>query len=147
MTDRQKELEPVTASLANVLRARRKRIVLVNDRDDTLLLLTTLLKPAYEVDAFLSGAKALAAISANPPDLVITDWERPEEIDGPELVERLRHMQPELPVLLVSGYVDVLARPAGLAACLSVPFSARQLSQVVRGLIGDPAPGIPFRPA
>src|SRR5438128_12581727 len=119
MTDRQKEIERVTASLANVLRPRRKRIVLVNDRDDTLLLLTTLLKPAYEVDAFLSGAKALAAISANPPDLVITDWERPEEIDGPELVERLRHMQPELPVLLVSGYVDVLARPAGLAACLS----------------------------
>jgi two-component system C4-dicarboxylate transport response regulator DctD len=139
MTGHRREPERVTASLANVLCPRRKRIVVVNDRDDTLLLLTTLLKPAYEVDAFLSGAEALAAISATPPDLVITDWARPEEIDGFELVDRLRRIQPELPVLLVSGYVDVIARPAGVTACLSLPFSARQLSRVVRELIGDPA--------
>ena len=139
MIDRPKELERVTASLTSVLHPRRRRIVVVNDRDDSLLLLKTLLQPAYDVDAFLFGSEALAAISANPPDLVITDWARPEEIDGRELVERLRRVKPELPVLLVSGYVDILPHPPGVAACLSLPYSPQRLSQVVRELIGGPA--------
>jgi CheY-like chemotaxis protein len=140
MIDRPKELEPITASLTSVLHNRRKRIVVVNDRDESLLLLKTHLQPAYDVDAFLFGWEALAAISENPPDLVITDWARPEEIDGRELVERLRRMKPELPVLLVSGYVDILGQPAGVAACLSLPYSPQRLSQVVHELIGGPPP-------
>ena len=140
MIDRGKELESITATLTRVPHPRRKRIVVVNDRDDSLLLLKTLLQPAYDVDAFLFGSEALAAISANPPDLVITDWARPEEIDGRELVERLQRLQPDLPVLLVSGYVDILGRPAGVAACLSLPYSPQRLSQVVRELIGGPPP-------
>ncbi len=138
MIDRRNELERVTTSLPRVLHPRRKRIVVVNDRDDSLLLLKTLLQPAYDVDAFLFGSEALAAISANPPDLVITDWARPEEIDGRELVERLQRMKPELPVLLISGYVDILGHPAGVAACLSLPYSPQRLSRVVRELIGGP---------
>jgi CheY-like chemotaxis protein len=140
MIDRRKELERITTSLASVLHPRRKRIVVVNDRDDSLLLLKTHLQPSYDVDAFLFGSEALAAIFDNPPDLVITDWARPEEIDGPELVERLRRTKPNLPVLLVSGYVDILGQPPGVTACLSLPYSAQRLSQVVRALIGDPPP-------
>jgi two-component system nitrogen regulation response regulator GlnG len=140
MIDRRKELECITPTLTRVPRPRRKRIVIVNDRDDSLLLLRTLLKPAYDVDAFRCGSEALAAISANPPDLVITDWARPEEIDGRELVERLHRTKPDLPVLLVSGYVDILGHPAGIAACLSLPYSAQRLAEVVRALIGDPPP-------
>src|SRR5262245_23668711 len=122
MTDRRNELELITESLTSALRPRRKRIVVVNDREDSLLLLKTLLQAAYDVDAFLFGSEALTAIFANPPDLVITDWARPEEIDGRELVERLRQTRPELPVLLVSGYVDILGHPSGVTACLSLPF-------------------------
>jgi CheY-like chemotaxis protein len=139
MSDHSRELERVTASLTRIQGPRRKRIVVVNDRDDSLLLLKTVLKPAYDVEAFLFGSDALADILANPPDLVITDWARPEEIDGRELIDRLRCMKPEIPILLVSGYVDFLGHPPGVTACLSLPDSPQRLSQIVRELIGGPA--------
>lgn len=140
MADPCKEPARITANLTSFLNARRKRIVIVNDRRDLLELFRYVLKPEYEVEAFLTGAEALAAIAANPPDLVITDWVRPEEIDGRELIERLRRVKPELPVLLVSGYVDALGHPAGVTSCLSLPCSAQQLSLAVHALIGDAAP-------
>jgi DNA-binding response OmpR family regulator len=141
MTNRRKEPARPTASFGLVLgRARRKRIVLVNDRVDLLDLFKLILKPTYEVEAFRTGAEALAAIIANPPDLVITDWERPEEIDGRELIERLRRVMPDLPVLLVSGYVHILGRPAGVTSCLPLPCNGRELSRAVHALIDGAAP-------
>jgi CheY-like chemotaxis protein len=119
MTGRREELARLTVSLGLVQGcARRKRIVLVNDRGDLLDLFKLILKPTYEAEAFLTGAEAVAAITANPPDLVITDWARPEQIDGRELIERLRRVMPDLPVLLVNGYVHSLGRPSGVTSCL-----------------------------
>jgi DNA-binding response OmpR family regulator len=141
MTVRSRELARPTPSLGLVLgRARRKRIVLVNDRGDLLDLFKLILKPTYEVESFLTGAEALAAIAARPPDLVITDWARPEEVDGRELVARLRRVMPDLPVLLVSGYVHSLGCPAGVTSCLPLPCNGRELSRAVHALIGGAAP-------
>lgn len=40
-------------------------------------------------------------------DLVVTDFRMPD-MDGVELINRLRALRPDLPVVLISGFVDVL---------------------------------------
>ncbi len=50
-----------------------------------------------------SGAQALAQIPAAAPDLVILDLSLPD-MDGFELLKKLRELCSNLPVLVVSGY-------------------------------------------
>ena len=65
------------------------------------------------------GAHALAAISIDPPDLVLTDLRMPG-MDGLELVTSIRDQYPLIPVVLMTSYgnekVAVQALQAGAAS-------------------------------
>ena len=56
----------------------------------------------YEAE---SGKTALAFMGIHQVDLVITDIRMPE-MGGIELIQRLREMNRELPVIVISGYSD-----------------------------------------
>lgn len=64
-------------------------------------------RPEHVVAAVCdSGEAALAHVCrGGPADVVITDIRMPE-MSGLELLERLRSRDPELPVILLSGYTD-----------------------------------------
>lgn len=87
--------------------ARRFRILLVDDDDlirDTVPAMLEAL--GHEVVAMSGGRPALQRLKAGyEPDLVILDLSMPG-MDGEETLEHLRQLQPDLPVLLATGYRD-----------------------------------------
>ena len=69
--------------------------------------------------------------------LVITDHQMPG-MNGPELVERLRERLPNIPVIVLSGYVDVEPEYDGLNVIFRTkPIAPEQLIGLVKSLLAD----------
>ncbi|MFN7594970.1 MAG: ATP-binding protein, partial [bacterium] len=85
-----------------------RRLLLVEDEAPLHRLLARALTTAgYEVTAAEDGEAALGAIAAGlKPDLVISDVAMPGSIDGLTLARRLREVEPDLPIVLMSGYAE-----------------------------------------
>jgi len=90
------------------------RVLLVED-NEALAQVTSALLQAHGLQVQRAAHAAEALQRLVPPhdfDLVLSDVIMPGEIDGLMLARRLRHEQPELPVVLVSGYSDTAAQAA-----------------------------------
>jgi CheY-like chemotaxis protein len=84
------------------------RILLVDDNRNGLLARKSVLEEqGYTVTAFSTPADALEEFAANRYDLVVTDYRRPG-MKGTELIACLREIAPAIPIVLISGMVDVL---------------------------------------
>jgi CheY-like chemotaxis protein len=79
---------------------------------------------AIEVSYAEDGKDALEKISANVPDLVVTDLQMPE-MDGLELVTAISEQYPQIPVLLMTavGSENVAAQALANGAASFVPKS------------------------
>lgn len=85
-----------------------KRILIVDDIEDNLSLLETILtEEGYEVDVANSGKSALAKVEASPPDLALIDAMMPG-INGYEVTRRIRENKklPFIPILLITAYIE-----------------------------------------
>ena len=84
----------------------------------------------FTVEAFGAAGPALAAIMADPPGLVITDVRLPD-LDGVSLFARLRTLDPDLPVILITGHGDIRmavgAMRDGAYDFLAKPYPAESL--------------------
>jgi two-component system C4-dicarboxylate transport response regulator DctD len=110
-------------------------VIFVDDDPDLRRATAQMLRLAgFEVQAFSSAASALAAITPGFAGPVVTDIRMPE-MTGLQLFERVREIDPELPVLLVTGHGDVdLAVAAikdGAYDFISKPFDAERLATAV----------------
>lgn len=88
--------------------ATSKRVFIVDDSDDLLQSLEMVLVdrlPGISIDTFQKAREALERAQANPPALVVTDYFMPD-MDGIELAEKLLATRPDLPVMIMSGYLD-----------------------------------------
>src|SRR5215470_2001950 len=63
------------------------------------------LETPYTVISFSSGAEALARLSTDPPDVVISDFKMPL-MDGLAVLKAVRKEQPEAVLMLLTGYSD-----------------------------------------
>jgi YesN/AraC family two-component response regulator len=87
-----------------------------------------------------NGVEALeiAEPSEQLIDLVISDIVMPE-LGGRQLVERLRKIRPEVPVLLISGYTDDAIVRHGIMESgepfLPKPFTNEALTRKVRAVL------------
>ena len=88
----------------------------------------------YEVTDFASGAALLQKSGDRPPACIILDVNLPE-IDGIEVLNRLRCRGDSTPVIVISGRPDTRMREraaeAGAAAFLEKPFAGRDLLLIV----------------
>ena len=79
-------------------------ILVVDDEPSIRQLVTRVLeRNGHRVIACQGAAEALTV--TEPFDLLLVDLVLPE-VDGRELTERIRERQPELPVVLMSGYLS-----------------------------------------
>jgi signal transduction histidine kinase/ActR/RegA family two-component response regulator len=88
------------------------RILLVEDNEE-LAHLTAALLQAHGLQVLRAGNAAQALQMLQPPhevDLMLSDVVMPGEMDGVALARQLQREQPQLPVVLVSGYSDVAAQ-------------------------------------
>ena len=111
---------------------KRARVFLVDDNRDIRDYLERLLARNYDVTALEDGEQALAAVLANPPELVLTDVMMPR-LDGFGLLSRLRSNPhtAAIPVIMLSARAGEEARSEGMEAgaddYLVKPFTAREL--------------------
>jgi len=81
-----------------------KRILVVDDQESMRDMLADLLEMmGFESRTVESGAQALEQLGAADIDLVITDLNMPE-MDGLELMKRIKARDPALPVIVITGY-------------------------------------------
>jgi CheY-like chemotaxis protein len=81
---------------------RPKKIILcVDDNELELSVLSFMLSTnGYRVVSATSGQEALGAFAGTQVDLVLADYAMPQ-MDGSQLVERLKHMAPHVPMILL----------------------------------------------
>jgi DNA-binding NtrC family response regulator len=95
----------------------------------------TLQRAGFQIIAAADGAGALALVGRHRPAVVITDLKMPE-MDGLELLERLRKADDQLPVVVMSAYgsIDaaVRAMKSGAFDFIQKPFEGDQLVLTIR---------------
>ncbi len=121
------------------------KILLVDDDDLSRGAVHKMLeRSGYGVHSTGSGEGALAYYRREPTDLVITDLIMPD-IDGLEIIQELRRINPPVRILAISGggrvdaeeYLSV-ARKFGAVEVLSKPFTGKELKQAVDTALGAP---------
>jgi PAS domain S-box-containing protein len=117
--------------LAAVPRTRPLRILAVDDDPIVLLNTATVLADmGHRVLQAESGQAALALLSQNEVDLLLTDYAMPA-MSGGDLVERARQAHPGLKVIVVSGYADVPEGQVLDAPRLAKPFTDAELAEAI----------------
>ena len=126
--------------------ADKARILLVDDDPSLLKVLSIRLqREGYDVWTAESGKRALAALPAYKPHVVITDM-RMDGMDGLALFDAIHAREPTLPVIVLTAHgtipdaVDATQR--GVFAYLTKPFERAQLIEIIEralSMFGEPA--------
>ena len=112
----------------------RERVLLVEDDPDIRdFVARTLTGFGYRVREAATGREALALLAPDAPvDLLLSDMTMPGGISGYDLVLEARRQQPELRVLLMSGFTDMAGQLPADCALLEKPFQKLDLARAVR---------------
>lgn len=100
----------------------------------------TLASLGYEPVGHTSSVAALQAFEQDPGgfDAVLTDETMPH-LTGSQLAAVVLHLRPQLPVLLMSGYVSpalaARAQEAGVREVLAKPLVARDIAHALAGAL------------
>jgi two-component system NtrC family response regulator len=111
--------------------------ILIIEDDDSLRRVTeyTLKEEGYRVLTASNGRVGLDVFRSASVDLVLTDVRMPE-MDGMEVLPRLKAMQPDLPVIMLTAHGTITsaveAMKLGAFDYLTKPFSRDQLRASVR---------------
>ncbi|GAB2863686.1 sigma-54 dependent transcriptional regulator [Pseudoduganella ginsengisoli] len=89
----------------------------------------------FNVREFVEAEKALAQIEAHAPFVLVTDVRLPG-MSGLELLQAARKIDPNMPVIVVTGHGDIAmavqAMHDGAYDFIEKPYSSEQLADVVR---------------
>ncbi len=105
----------------------------------------------YDVREAPDGAAAVAAVAAGEPDVVLLDLMMPGAIDGLAALERMRALDIELPVIMMSGraglgdavratklgainFLEKPLSPEGIVLALASAMELRQVRRAARAL-------------
>lgn len=126
-------------------RASRARVLFVDDEEALMRLgAEQLARMGFEVEAAGDGGEALRLFRSDPDRfaLVITDQSMPTRT-GLQLAREIQKLRPGVPIILCSGSRPALSAEAlaelGVRAVILKPFSAEQLADLARGVLGDAA--------
>jgi DNA-binding NtrC family response regulator len=111
------------------------RILVVDDEEDTALLLRDVLrKRGYQCDAVLSGTAAFDYLRRDPVDVVVTDVQMPG-MTGIEVCQQLYARYPDIAPLVLTGYgrldIAIAALRAGAYDFITKPVKADTLAMAI----------------
>ncbi|WNZ21591.1 diguanylate cyclase [Leptolyngbya sp. NK1-12] len=114
-------------------------ILIVDDRVDNLLVLTSLLKShGYEVRKARGGQIALQTVQIEPPDLILLDIRMPE-VSGYEVCAQLKAnpVTQDIPIIFLSALNEIDDRMAAFAAggadYITKPFHTAEVLARIHG--------------
>lgn len=141
--------EPASLSSPSVVTAvelegfAQKSFLIVDDSEDTIAMLTELLRVAgANVTSATNGADALRIAEENEFDVILSDISMPE-MDGFEFLQRLRKLagRRDVPVVAITGFgrSDDIARAAaaGFYSHLTKPLNLKGLAEVLQRLADE----------
>ena len=112
----------------------RKILVVDDEQNMRIALYEALSRNGYEVTVAENGQMALDMVQRNPPELLITDIKMPT-VDGIELLRRVKAIQPDLPVVIITGFATVdtavEAMKQGAVDYIIKPFSVEVIEETV----------------
>jgi CheY-like chemotaxis protein len=112
-------------------------LVVEDDRLNRELFSKVLRQEGYQVIEACDGDIALKILQALPCDLVITDFLMPR-VNGIEFVEQLRSLQPQMPIIFITGYLSAISDKKivdEVAEILAKPFELNVLRSSVHRLL------------
>ena len=96
--------------------------------------------PGCEVDTAFSGEEALSSLASNTYDLIIADARMPG-VTGMDLIKGVRHLDAEVPIILMTGYGSASLRQEaanlGVDHYIDKPFDIDHLLSTVGHLLPD----------
>ncbi|ACL04010.1 Protein with response regulator receiver domain [Desulfatibacillum aliphaticivorans] len=122
---------------------RNNRILFVDDEENVTSIMNMMLEGlGYEVTSHADGAKAYEDFTQRPDGygLVICDQVMPG-MSGMDLLEKVRGVSPETPVILCTGYAnDELQEQVekrSVSAVLTKPFAMQKLARVISAVLDN----------
>lgn len=110
----------------------------IDDDDDARDSLAFMLKMAKFAVATYPSAAAFLEVAGDAEGVVVTDVRMPE-IDGMELVQRLRALQVGIPIIVMTGHGDiplaVEAMKAGVIDFIEKPYEGERMLGAIRGAL------------
>ncbi len=146
-TDQQTQttLDEIDALLHPVTTGGRRHILVVDDDFRMLKLIKRYLDDSYDIATAINGKVALKFLETKMTDLILLDYEMPEE-NGPQVLEKLRNnpVTKEIPVIFLTGINDrkkiqqVLAlKPQGY---LLKPIDHDKLTEAIENTLNETIP-------
>jgi PAS domain S-box-containing protein len=124
-----------------ILAGGSEHLMFVDDEEtNTAPIKEILTQHGYQVDIFTSGVQAWEEFQKQPDryDLVITDMTMPS-MTGTELAQKIMTLRPDLPIILCTGYSELVsreqARAMGISDYIQKPMSMRRLTQSIRTVL------------
>jgi DNA-binding response OmpR family regulator len=115
----------------------KKKILVVDDSEKMRGLIRSILEQdsRFEVEEAANGREALNLIQVESFDLIITDLFMPE-MNGRELITKLREESYKIPIIVISGLLNELLKKQltenGALCAIDKPFEPDQLLNTVR---------------
>jgi DNA-binding NtrC family response regulator len=112
------------------------KILVVDDDQNTLTAMAeSLARVGYEIITAKNGTEAFQLLTSAPIDLVVTDLKMPT-IDGMEILTAARRINPNIGVIIITGYGTVEsaveAMKSGASNYLTKPVNIEELRLVVK---------------
>jgi signal transduction histidine kinase len=131
-------LSPHEAGVIAATGERGGRVLLVDDSEDSLLVVAAFLRMAgMDVTSVGSGDLALAVLARGQRfDAIVTDFAMPG-MNGVELLALARDIDASMPGMIITGFSDpdLLPELADIKV-LCKPFNRQELAETVQGLMG-----------
>jgi CheY-like chemotaxis protein len=110
-------------------------ILLVDDNAPGLRARKSVLEElGHHISTASTGADALEQFGGQKFDLVVTDFRMPR-MDGLELIRGLRKLAPDVPIVLISGFVDSMGlNEDNTGADVVIQKSANEVAHLVRSV-------------
>lgn len=116
-------------------------LVIDDDVDICTLLNRFLSKNGFNVTTAYSGKAALESIINQVPDIVLCDF-RLEDMNGSELLEKIKQSNPQIPVIIMTGYSDVRTAvhimKLGAFDYVTKPLLPEEILLTLRRALSDP---------
>ncbi len=138
-THNMSEIETIVGSVTEAMQSRpRPTALIVDDNEDYAADLGDFLSTGFQVTCAYSADEAITAFHARRPDIVITDYSMPHK-DGAALTKKLREIDSEIPVVMLTMYTQTDTHEnsvvAGTSAFISKETTLTEIEKRVRSLL------------
>ena len=112
------------------------RLLIVEDDTNLSFLIKKKLEKQgdYIVETAIDGKEGLKAIAAFRPDIVVSDLEMGDGMDGNTMIERIRETKNDIPIIVLTGKMEFL-KQSGANMYLKKPFNVQQLDLNIKSML------------